>query len=376
MGFIQLNEDFIFIEPFNDTMAILGHPHRLYRQKRSAEGKVEEKSALHNHHCGVVADKGRPRSKNPAESRREKRYSYKLPQEYNIETVVVADPAMVSYHGADAARRFILTILNMVFNLFQHKSLGVQVNLRVVKLILLHETPADLYIGHHGEKMLESFCKWQHEEFGRKNDIHLEMSASWGEDVASVDAAVLITRKDFCVHKDEPCDTVGIAYLNGMCSEERKCIIAEDNGLNLAFTIAHEMGHNMGINHDNDHPSCADGLHIMSGEWIKGQNLGDVSWSRCSKEDLERFLRSKASSCLLQTNPQSLSSVLVPSKLPGMAYTADEQCQILFGPLASFCQEMQHVICTGLWCKVEGEAECRTKLDPPMDGTDCDPGKT
>nr|KAF6478944.1 ADAM metallopeptidase with thrombospondin type 1 motif 19 [Molossus molossus] len=91
--------------------------------------------------------------------------------------------------------------------------------------------------------MLESFCKWQHEEFGKKNDIHLEMSTSWGEDMTSVDAAILITRKDFCVHKDEPCDTVGIAYLSGMCSEKRKCIIAEDNGLNLAFTIAHEMGH-------------------------------------------------------------------------------------------------------------------------------------
>ena len=36
---------------------------------------------------------------------------------------------------------------------------------------------------------------------------------------------------------------LGIAYLSGMCSEKRKCIIAEDNGLNLAFTIAHEMGH-------------------------------------------------------------------------------------------------------------------------------------
>ncbi|OXB83648.1 UNVERIFIED_CONTAM: hypothetical protein H355_015296, partial [Colinus virginianus] len=235
-----------------------------------------------------------------------------------------------------------------------------------------------------------------------------------------------------------------IAYLSGMCSEKRKCIIAEDNGLNLAFTIAHEMGHNMGINHDNDHPSCADGLHIMSGEWIKGQNLGDVSWSRCSREDLERFLRSKASSCLLQTNPQSLNSVIIPSKLPGMTYSADEQCQIIFGPTASFCQEMQvrmgiyfreyiyqlifqlllfmclrereqstfeamftlcypevqnilmfisksfclrqtlcytyvfgfqHVICTGLWCKVESEKECKTKLDPPMDGTDCETGK-
>lgn len=64
------------------------------------------------HFC--VADKGRPRSKKITESGRGKRYSYKLPQEYNIETVVVADPAMVSYHGADAARRFILTILNMV----------------------------------------------------------------------------------------------------------------------------------------------------------------------------------------------------------------------------------------------------------------------
>lgn len=61
-----------------------------------------------------VADKARPRSKKVAESGRKKRYSYKLPQEYNIETVVVADPAMVSYHGADAARRFILIILNMV----------------------------------------------------------------------------------------------------------------------------------------------------------------------------------------------------------------------------------------------------------------------
>lgn len=47
----------------------------------------------------------------------------------------------------------------------------------------------------------------------------------------------------------------------------------------------------MGVSHDNDHPACADGLHIMSGEWIKGQNPGDVSWSTCSREDVEKFLR-------------------------------------------------------------------------------------
>ena len=47
----------------------------------------------------------------------------------------------------------------------------------------------------------------------------------------------------------------------------------------------------MGVSHDNDHQSCADGLHIMSGEWVKGQNLGDVSWSSCSRGDIEKFLR-------------------------------------------------------------------------------------
>lgn len=55
MGFIQLNEDFIFIEPLNDTMAITGHPHRVYRQKRSVEEKVTEKSAPHSHYCGIVS---------------------------------------------------------------------------------------------------------------------------------------------------------------------------------------------------------------------------------------------------------------------------------------------------------------------------------
>lgn len=40
-----------------------------------------------------------------------------------------------------------------------------------------------------------------------------------------------------------PSPRTGIAYLGGTCSAKRKCVVAEDNGLNLAFTIAHELGH-------------------------------------------------------------------------------------------------------------------------------------
>lgn len=54
------------------------------------------------------------KSQRATEGKRAKRYSHKLLHEYNVETLVVADPAMVSYHGVEAARRFILTVMNMV----------------------------------------------------------------------------------------------------------------------------------------------------------------------------------------------------------------------------------------------------------------------
>ena len=30
-----------------------------------------------------------------------------------------------------------------------------------------------------------------------------------------------------------------------------------------------------------------------------------------------------------------------------------------------------HLMCAGLWCLVEGDTSCKTKLDPPLDGTEC-----
>ncbi|CAL8235703.1 unnamed protein product [Arctogadus glacialis] len=81
--------------------------------------------------------------------------------------------------------------------------------------------------------------------------------------------------------------------------------------------------------------------------------------------------RSKASGCLLHTDPRSRYQVQLPPKLPGMHYSVDEQCQILFGTNATFCSDMEHLMCAGLWCLVEGDTSCKTKLDPPLDGTDC-----
>lgn len=45
---------------------------------------------------------------------RERRNAIRLTSEYTVETLVVADADMVQYHGAEAAQRFILTVMNMV----------------------------------------------------------------------------------------------------------------------------------------------------------------------------------------------------------------------------------------------------------------------
>ncbi|XP_067827742.1 A disintegrin and metalloproteinase with thrombospondin motifs 17 [Heptranchias perlo] len=367
-GFIQLGDDLLSIEPVNKINSSLsGELHQIYRHKRSPTSK---KTLLSHDYCKVIKGRKRLKKADVFNVWRPRRNAIRLTNEYTVETLMVADSDMVEYHGAEAAQRFILTVMNMVYNMFQHHSLGIRINIRVTKLVLLHKRPEQLLIGHHGERSLESFCHWQYKEFGAKYLGNNQVPGG-KDDLPAVDTAVFVTRTDFCVHKDEPCDTVGIAYLGGVCSMKRKCVLAEDNGLNLAFTIAHELGHNMGMSHDDDHSSCAEHFHIMSGEWVKGKNPSDLSWSACSHDDLENFLRSKVSACLLETDPRSHYAMRLPPKLPGMHYSADEQCQILFGTNATFCKDMEHLMCAGLWCLVEGEQPCKTKLDPPLDGTEC-----
>ncbi|XP_061591760.1 A disintegrin and metalloproteinase with thrombospondin motifs 17 isoform X1 [Cololabis saira] len=375
-GLIQIGEDSLFIQPVREhdpMQSFSGLKHQLTRQwcSKTNAGQDVDQSI----YCGTVEGspyaKGKKERTKVGEEGRKKRDTVDSRQKYTVETMVVADSDMVQYHGADVAQRFLLTVMNMVNNMFHHKSLGVRISIRVTKLVLLHVRPEKLEVSFHGEKSLKSFCHWQHQEFGMFRDLGTN-SIPVGWDVTlPVDTAVLVTRTDFCVHKDEPCDTVGVAYLGGVCSTKRKCILAEDNGLNLAFTIAHELGHNLGISHDEDHDNCTGHSHIMSGEWVKGRNPSNLFWSSCSRNDLENFLRSKASFCLFHTDTRSHFQFSLSSKLPGMNYSVNEQCQILFGINATFCKEMEYLMCAGLWCLVEGDASCRTKLDPPLEGTEC-----
>lgn len=51
---------------------------------------------------------------------------------------------------------------------------------------------------------------------------------------------LLCLLQDICGQRS--CDTLGVADVGTMCDPKRSCSVIEDNGLQAAFTAAHELG--------------------------------------------------------------------------------------------------------------------------------------
>lgn len=76
--------------------------------------------------------------------------------------------------------------------------------------------------------------------------------------------------------------------LRDVCKVSCGCVFA-CVGYKTVITVI--LLYSMGMSHDDDHAACTGHSHIMSGEWVKGRNPSDLSWSTCSRDDLENFLR-------------------------------------------------------------------------------------
>ncbi|KAG8512356.1 A disintegrin and metalloproteinase with thrombospondin motifs 16, partial [Galemys pyrenaicus] len=278
-------------------------------------------------------------------------------EELNVETLVVVDKQMMRNHGHENITTYVLTILNMVSALFKDGTIGGNINIAVVGLILLEEEQPGLEINHHADHTLTSFCQWQ--------------SALKGKDGARHDHAILLTGLDICSWKNAPCDTLGFAPISGMCSKYRSCTINEDTGLGLAFTIAHESGHNFGMAHDGEGNPCKKSEGSIMSPALAGHN-GVFSWSPCSRQYLHKFLSSAQAVCLAD-QPKPVQVYRYPEKLPGELYDANTQCKWQFGEKARLCMldfKKASDICKALWCHRAGR-KCETKLMPAAEGTAC-----
>ncbi|XP_008821168.1 A disintegrin and metalloproteinase with thrombospondin motifs 18 [Nannospalax galili] len=286
---------------------------------------------------------------------RPRRSAGKSPKGLNVETLVVADTKMVDKHGKGNITTYILTVMNMVSSLFKDGAIGSDINIVVVSLILLEEEPRGLLINHHADQSLNSFCQWQSALVGKNGKRH--------------DHAILLTGFDICSWKNEPCDTLGFAPISGMCSKYRSCTINEDTGLGLAFTIAHESGHNFGMVHDGEGNPCRKAEGNIMSPTLTGNN-GVFSWSSCSRQYLRKFLSTPQAGCLVD-EPKQTGQYKYPDKLPGQIYDADTQCKWQFGAKAKLCSlGFMKDICKSLWCHRVGH-RCETKFMPAAEGTVC-----
>ncbi|XP_077203070.1 A disintegrin and metalloproteinase with thrombospondin motifs 12 [Paroedura picta] len=370
-GFFRLPDGDYFIEPVKKYMFQEGtsQPHIIYRTGLAQKALRERRDAgeKNKQTCGVnetLSFFGQQ------ELQREKwernRFTMKstsrrsISKERWVETLVVADSKMIEYHGSENVESYILTIINMVSGLFHDPSIGNAIHIVLVRLILLEEEEQGLKIVHHADKTLASFCKWQ-KSINPKSDAN----------ALHHDVAVLLTRKDICAGMNRPCETLGLSHLSGMCQPHRSCNINEDSGLPLAFTIAHELGHSFGIQHDGKENDCESvGRHpyIMSRQLQ--YDPSPLTWSRCSREYITRFLDRGWGSCL--DDAPKKKDLKPPFIAPGVIYDVHHQCQLQYGPNATFCDQVDN-ICQTLWCAAKGS--CRSKLDAAADGTRCGENK-
>ncbi|XP_029399244.1 A disintegrin and metalloproteinase with thrombospondin motifs 7 isoform X2 [Mus pahari] len=362
-GVFQLSNEDYFIEPLDGVPSQSGHaqPHVVYKHQGSGK-QAQQGDSRPSGTCGMQVPPDLEQQREHWEQQQQKRRQQRsVSKEKWVETLVVADSKMVEYHGQPQVESYVLTIMNMVAGLFNDPSIGNPIHISIVRLIILEDEEKDLKITHHAEETLKNFCRWQ-KNINIKGDDHPQHH----------DTAILLTRKDLCASMNQPCETLGLSHVSGLCHPQLSCSVSEDTGMPLAFTVAHELGHSFGIQHDgtgNDCESIGKRPFIMSPQLLYDRGI-PLTWSRCSREYITRFLDRGWGLCL--DDRPSKDVIAFPSVLPGVLYDVNHQCRLQYGPHSAYCEDMDDV-CHTLWCSVG--TTCHSKLDAAVDGTSCGKNK-
>ncbi|XP_039599390.1 A disintegrin and metalloproteinase with thrombospondin motifs 5 [Polypterus senegalus] len=279
----------------------------------------------------------------------------------HVELLLVADESMSKKYGKDL-QHYLLTLASIASRLYGHASIENPIRLAVVKVVVLSDKEKGIEVNKNAATTLKSFCKWQNQQ-NQLDDDHEE----------HYDAAILFTRQDLCGHHS--CDTLGMADVGTICSPERSCAVIEDDGLHAAFTVAHEIGHLLGLSHD-DSKYCEENFGSMEDKRLMSSILTSIDaskpWSKCTSSTITDFFDDGHGECLLDPPRRHL---LGPEELPGQSYDAIRQCKLAFGPEYTVCPGMD--VCARLWCAVirQGQMVCLTKKLPAVEGTPCGKGR-
>ncbi|XP_030639748.1 A disintegrin and metalloproteinase with thrombospondin motifs 2 [Chanos chanos] len=369
-GMIKTEQEEFFIEPVETGHNVMeqedggeGRPHIVYRSAAVKKPPVSPEAAdLHSRGAdlGVLMEletlyQGVERSLN--QSRRARRQSPE--RAYNIEVLLGVDYSVVQFHGRQHVEKYLLTLMNIVNEIYHDHSLGARINVVLVRIIMLDdEKSASLIEVGNPSQSLENVCHWafrQQKPDTGDNEYH--------------DHAIFLTRQEF-----GPTGMQGYAPVTGMCHPVRSCTLNHEDGFSSAFVVAHETGHVLGMEHDGQGNRCGDEVQMGSimAPLVQAA-FHRFHWSRCSQQELGRYLHSY--DCL-RDDPFEHEWEDLP-QLPGLHYSMNEQCRFDFGVGYMMCTAYRTFDpCKQLWCAhPDNPFFCKTKKGPPIDGTMCGDGK-
>ncbi|XP_023585836.1 disintegrin and metalloproteinase domain-containing protein 8 [Trichechus manatus latirostris] len=247
----------------------------------------------------------------------------------HVELYVVTDSTEFQQFGSqEALRRRVLEVVNHVDKLYQ------ELGLRVALVGLEMWSRDKISVSPQADHTLENFLAW------RKKDLVGRHAH---------DNAQLITGVDFSG------TTVGLAKVASMCSQASAAVNQDhsQNPVGVASTMAHEMGHNLGMDHDENVHGCYCPVPRDSGGCVMAASIGlkfPRMFSQCSRADLETFVENPQTDCLLGTlDPHRL----VSDPVCGNKFLErGEQCD------CGSVQECQDPCCNASSCRLTEGAAC------------------
>ncbi|RNA14579.1 flocculation FLO11-like, partial [Brachionus plicatilis] len=179
----------------------------------------------------------------------------------------------------------------------------------------------------------------------------------------------------------------GYSFVGTVCSDSRYSISEELGGFFYITVVARQIAQILGSDFDGGSDPTSSNCP-SSENYLMTANIGGFSnilnqqrLSNCSilfikNNLLENNFGAVADNaqCMINVPPNQPYD---DYQNPGLFWTADDQCKMIYGPTATFCHDRNADMCLTLSCRVNSEAtECtRTSGLGAAIGTVCDQGK-